>query len=240
LSQVASKTPHYPHTPGYGGQSSYVNTPYTPSGQTPFMTPYHTPHHSTQTPRYGQTTPNNHSNGPFAHPRPPAHPRSRPHSSNAYNKPSPRSYRSPHVPSPRSRPTPTPGPPSRPTPTKNVDSEELEWEQASEAWEAQQTTPKTNSQGNHGSSTVPTPSYSTADPEELEWEQASEAWEAQVSTPQTTNNTPRFDDKSQKTPQYIDPYSVGKSPRSVRSTPRTNTSPHSMTLGDATPLYDEN
>ncbi|KAH8396371.1 hypothetical protein KR222_009297 [Zaprionus bogoriensis] len=27
---------------------------------------------------------------------------------------------------------------------------------------------------------------------------------------------------------------------SVRSTPRTNTSPHSMTLGDSTPLYDEN
>lgn len=48
-------------------------------------------------------------------------------------------------------------------------------------------------------------------------------------------NTPRYDEHgSQKTPQ------IGKSPRSVRSTPRTNTSPRSMTLGDATPLYDEN
>lgn len=50
LSQVASKTPNYPYTPGYGGQSSYVNTPYTPSGQTPFMTPYQA---TSQTPRYG-------------------------------------------------------------------------------------------------------------------------------------------------------------------------------------------
>lgn len=49
-------------------------------------------------------------------------------------------------------------------------------------------------------------------------------------------NTPRYDDKGKQTPQY----QSGKSPRSVRSTPRTDTSPRSMTLGDATPLYDEN
>lgn len=35
-------------------------------------------------------------------------------------------------------------------------------------------------------------------------------------------------------------YGGGNSPRSIRSTPRTNTSPHSMNLGDSTPLYDEN
>lgn len=52
------------------------------------------------------------------------------------------------------------------------------------------------------------------------------------------SNTPRFDDKSKQTPIY----QSGKSPRSVRSTPRTDTSPRSMTMtpGDATPLYDEN
>lgn len=152
LSQVASKTPHYPHTPGYGGQSSYVNTPYTPSGQTPFMTPYHTPHHTphhaTQTPRYGQTTPN-YSNGPFAHPsRPPPNSRSRHHQSNSYanSRPSPRSssYRSsPHVPSPRSRQPPSqPSSSSRPVQSKSNDDEESEWAQASEAWESKQTTPK--------------------------------------------------------------------------------------------------
>lgn len=49
--------------------------PYTPSGQTPFMTPYQTPH-TQQTPRYGQQTPAQHlppntaphMNGPFLHP----------------------------------------------------------------------------------------------------------------------------------------------------------------------------
>lgn len=78
LSAVANQTPHYPHTPGgaYGG-ANYINTPYTPSGQTPFMTPYQTPH-SQQTPRYGQQTPSQHltsaaasavhMNGPFLHP----------------------------------------------------------------------------------------------------------------------------------------------------------------------------
>jgi transcription elongation factor SPT6 len=76
LSAVANQTPHYPHTPGGAyGASNYINTPYTPSGQTPFMTPYQTPH-AQQTPRYGQQTPSQHlpptaaphMNGPFLHP----------------------------------------------------------------------------------------------------------------------------------------------------------------------------
>lgn len=128
LSQVANKTPHYPHTPGvYGAQSSYVNTPYTPSGQTPFMTPYqNTPHHVTQTPRYGQTTPS----AIFAHPKAPASSRPR---SNQYPQGSQSSSQnqhqqwaagsrprnshpraSPHVPSPRNRYTPTQTSHSRP------------------------------------------------------------------------------------------------------------------------------
>ncbi|XP_014483387.1 PREDICTED: transcription elongation factor SPT6 isoform X1 [Dinoponera quadriceps] len=83
LTQVANQTPHHypPHTPGaagaagYGGVHTYPNTPYTPSGQTPFMTPYqtphHTPHHGQPTPRYGQQTPSHHQ-GPFVHPPPPS------------------------------------------------------------------------------------------------------------------------------------------------------------------------
>ncbi|KAK0178826.1 hypothetical protein PV327_007674 [Microctonus hyperodae] len=79
LSQVANQTPHHypPHTPGtagatgYGGMHTYPNTPYTPSGQTPFMTPYQTPHltphHSQPTPRYGQQTPSHQ----FLHPAAP-------------------------------------------------------------------------------------------------------------------------------------------------------------------------
>ncbi|XP_047491052.1 transcription elongation factor SPT6-like [Penaeus chinensis] len=59
LSQAATNTPYGAHTPGAfsQGYSNYANTPYTPSGQTPFMTPYATPGPST-TPRYsGSQTP---------------------------------------------------------------------------------------------------------------------------------------------------------------------------------------
>lgn len=74
----------------------------------------------------------------------------------------------------------------------------------------------------------------------------------------------RYDDYARKTPQYdptdrpssrtsishgggVSGYPT-KSPRSIRSTPRTNASPHSMDMGemnstpfvDSTPLYDEN
>lgn len=74
LSAVANQTPHYPHTPGGAyGANNYINTPYTPSGQTPFMTPYATPH-TQQTPRYQQQQQHMISNGPpinngpFLHP----------------------------------------------------------------------------------------------------------------------------------------------------------------------------
>ncbi|XP_045599264.1 transcription elongation factor SPT6 [Procambarus clarkii] len=59
LSQAATNTPYSVNTPGgfSQGYSNYANTPYTPSGQTPFMTPYATPGPST-TPRYsGSQTP---------------------------------------------------------------------------------------------------------------------------------------------------------------------------------------
>lgn len=67
LSQVANHTPHYPQTPGaasnatgYGmhGTPYAINTPYTPSGQTPYITPYQTP--ANPTPRYGEQTPSSH------------------------------------------------------------------------------------------------------------------------------------------------------------------------------------
>ncbi|KAK1116660.1 hypothetical protein K0M31_018202 [Melipona bicolor] len=68
LSKVANQTSrHYPsYTPGVvsiNNYGMYENTPYTPSGQTPFMTPYHTPHHTSH---YLQTS--NYSQGPFLQP----------------------------------------------------------------------------------------------------------------------------------------------------------------------------
>lgn len=60
----ATATPHYP--PTTPGQYHYPNTPYTPSGQTPFMTPY------MHTPRYGAHTPSQPVSfqGPSHHPSP--------------------------------------------------------------------------------------------------------------------------------------------------------------------------
>lgn len=57
LSVAATSTPHF-GTPFSQTYSNYANTPYTPSGQTPFMTPYATPGPSL-TPRYGSQTPSN-------------------------------------------------------------------------------------------------------------------------------------------------------------------------------------
>lgn len=69
LSQATIHTPRYDYTPGdFGSTSNYVTTPYTPSGQTPYMTPYQQTPHSSQTPRYGSSTPSQHSNGSFVHP----------------------------------------------------------------------------------------------------------------------------------------------------------------------------
>lgn len=120
LSQVANQTPHHypPHTPGttnaagYGGVLTYPNTPYTPSGQTPFMTPYQTPHHTPHhhgqpTPRCGQQTPN-HQQGPFIHPPPPLGITTTGHH----------------------RSTPS----HRPTPPMSTPGDPMDWKKAAEAW----------------------------------------------------------------------------------------------------------
>nr|CAD7195384.1 unnamed protein product [Timema douglasi] len=240
LSQVASQTPHYPHTPGGGYGASmhtYPNTPYTPSGQTPFMTPYHTPHAS-QTPRYGQQTPQHIPQhtvpGGFLHPGSltPGH-----------RTPSHRPVVMPHTPQARSSIT-------------NVTSEPMDWRKAAEAWAKSKNRESSGTPRQDGRSTPRSHSGSST-----------------PRFDDLRKTTPRYDDSGRNTPRSSNgsvgsyqnirsnsnmgraPYgmSMGKSPRgpgsvsgrdSLRSTPRTNTSPHSMIesslSGDATPLYDEN
>nr|CAD7428568.1 unnamed protein product [Timema monikensis] len=240
LSQVASQTPHYPHTPGGGYGASmhtYPNTPYTPSGQTPFMTPYHTPHAS-QTPRYGQQTPQHIPQhtvpGGFLHPGSltPGH-----------RTPSHRPVVMPHTPQARSSIT-------------NVTSEPMDWRKAAEAWAKLKNRESSGTPRQDGRSTPRSHSGSST-----------------PRFDDLRKTTPRYDDSGRNTPRSSNgsvgsyqnirsnsnmgraPYgmSMGKSPRgpgsvsgrdSLRSTPRTNTSPHSMIesslSGDATPLYDEN
>lgn len=237
LSQVASQTPHYPHTPGGGtyGASvhTYPNTPYTPSGQTPFMTPYHTPH-LTQTPRYGQQTPS-HTQGGFLHPGSvtPSH-----------RTPSQRAAHTPHTPQPRPQVTPQA-------------SEPMDWRKAAEAWaklknrEAGLGTPRqdgrTTPRQHSGNST---PRFDDIRKTTPQFEEAGRA------TPRSNSSGSSSFNMSVRSNNSRLAYGLSvnnmKSPRStsgsgrdsLRSTPRTNTSPHSMIesslSGDATPLYDEN
>lgn len=103
-----------------------------------------------------------------------------------------------------------------------------------------------HSRSQHHSSPAPSPRH-TASPrhhgreptsEPMDWQKAAEAWARLKSRDSGAKTTPRYDEAAARAAGKAP--SVSKSPRSVRSTPRTNTSPHSMSIGDATPLYDEN
>lgn len=67
LSQATIETPRFGYTSCDSGNTGhFVTTPYTPSGQTPYMTPYQQTPLSNQTPRYGSSTPSHSSS--FVHP----------------------------------------------------------------------------------------------------------------------------------------------------------------------------
>ncbi|XP_055370819.1 transcription elongation factor SPT6 isoform X2 [Condylostylus longicornis] len=225
LAQVAAtggaQTPHFTNTPG-GYGTSYINTPYTPSGQTPFlMTPY-TPHGS-QTPRYAPSPSSaSDTNGPFIKPNAPSYGASSRHGPGSVHS-SPAYGRSPRTNMGHPGHGGHRGGPGQ-TGHGGYHQENIDWQMANDAWASRKkpnSTPRDNIPGGF--------------------------------TPRGghNNRTPRYDDTfSKETPQYDErPSSRSsrsgandnrKSPRSIRSTPRTNTSPTSMTLGDSTPLYDEN
>lgn len=238
LSAATNQTPHYPHTPG-GYGANYINTPYTPSGQTPYMTPFQTPH-TQQTPRYGQQTPSQHIpstappnlNNPFLHP--------------GAATPSQRtpSYRNMASQSPMIPQSPVPSPGSQSSYSSHM-SHHTRASYAESLRFQPPESPRNYTGGSRGS--YPDGRYGGNNSESMDWQKAAEAWAARSrSTPRSEGrNTPRS--MGQRTPRYDMSESdrsrmksiSSKSPRSARSTPRTNTSPHSMSLGDATPLYDE-
>ncbi|XP_046966341.1 transcription elongation factor SPT6 [Vanessa cardui] len=172
--------PHTPafHTPAHTPGPAYINTPYTPSAQTPYMTPFAT------TPRQPD-------------------------------------FLAPAV--PRHKQVQLP-----------VYTEPSDWQKAAEDWVRHRSVRDTPA----------TPRSSEG-----------------MSTPRESSRTPRMDSRStprhdlratprhelRATPRHDGRgtphgHGSGRSSRahSVRSTPHTNTSPRSMSLGDATPLYDEN
>lgn len=179
------------------------------------MTPYQTPH-TQQTPRYGHQTPG--QNIPSAAPHmngPFLHPGA---VTPSHRTPS---YRNLPSQSPIISNSPHPSPHSRGYgSSKNYPSDSprdpfsSSGKNYSDSRSSRNNAPSFNSHG-----------------ESMDWQKAAEAWARSKNrdssaTPRSERNTPR---------------SMGqRTPRSVRSTPRTNTSPHSMSLGDATPLYDEN
>ncbi|XP_047532967.1 transcription elongation factor SPT6 isoform X2 [Vanessa atalanta] len=157
--------PHTPafHTPAHTPGPAYINTPYTPSAQTPYMTPFAT------TPRQPD-------------------------------------FLAPAV--PRHKQVQLP-----------VYTEPSDWQKAAEDWVRHRSvrdTPATP----RSSEGMSTPRH-----------------ELRATPRHDLRSTPRHDGRG--TPHG---HGSGRSSRahSVRSTPHTNTSPRSMSLGDATPLYDEN
>lgn len=218
ISTLSTITNHHPY--GHQPHLYPLNTPYTPSGQTPFLTPYQ----STPRAYSGSITPS--QQGTFLHPgaitpsqQQQHHHRSASSSPMVLSSPA-YSSGSQHSHSHRGSlygDKPSPRPSSR------------------------------SSQRNHHQQHY----QSQSSTEAMDWQKAAEAWVRKTgsggvsSTPRQT--TPRYvDDGLSMGPDRNSSHQermlgrTGKSPRSVRSTPRTNTSPHSMSLGDATPLYDEN
>ncbi|XP_050684543.1 transcription elongation factor SPT6 [Leptidea sinapis] len=206
--------PHTPafHTPAHTPGPAYINTPYTPSAQTPYMTPFAT------TPRQPD-------------------------------------FLTPVV--PRHKQVP-------------VYTEPSDWQKAAEDWVRHRTvrdTPATP-RSSEGMST-PRQSNRTPRHDMRSTPRHDRTPRHDDRTPRHDDRTPRYDDRTprhddrtprhdDRTPRHDDrtprhdsrtPRHDSRTPRhdgrgsrshSVRSTPHTNTSPRSMSLGDATPLYDEN
>lgn len=168
-------------TPAHTPLPAYVNTPYTPSAQTPYMTPFAT------TPRQPD----------FLTPAVPRH-------------------------KPQLQQLSQQLPPAF--------SEPSDWQKAAEDWVRHRTVRDPATTPRSEGTMTPRSHHRTPRAESR-------------STPRhESRSTPRHESRSTPhgTPHHG--HSSGRSSRatSARSTPHTNTSPRSMSMGDATPLYDEN
>ncbi|XP_068633718.1 transcription elongation factor SPT6 [Battus philenor] len=191
----AAHTPAF-HTPAHTPGPAYINTPYTPSAQTPYMTPFAT------TPRQPDFLT-------------PAVPRHKPVQMPMYSEPS-------------------------------------DWQKAAEDWVRHRSARDTPSTP-RSSEGMPTPRHESRTPRH-----ESRTPRHESRTPRHESRTPRHESRTphghghshshshghghSHSHSHSHGHSSGRSSRShsVRSTPHTNTSPRSMSLGDATPLYDEN
>ncbi|EDW66387.1 transcription elongation factor SPT6 [Drosophila virilis] len=231
-------------TPTFG---AHINTPYTPSGQTPFMTPY-TPH-ATQTPRYGHNvpSPSSQSSSSRGH-----HYGGTPRfydmagGGNAYNSAS--LYQQPHSHQHHAHPHPHPHAHSHHHQQQQHQQqqhlqqrakENLDWQLANDSWARRKPQHQTQQQQQHA--------------QQQQGQQLGLAMSLGLSLPSAgyggAGSTPTNEYHTSSASRAGIALGTGggggggvssSSKSSVRSTPRTNTSPHSMNLGDSTPLYDEN
>ncbi|XP_050557944.1 transcription elongation factor SPT6 [Spodoptera frugiperda] len=159
----ANHTPAF-HTPAHTPGPAYINTPYTPSAQTPYMTPFAT------TPRQPDFLP----------------------------------------------------PPARVRPPPSAYTDPADWQKAAEDWMR-----RNNREASSTPRASATPRASRTPRDVRDVRDVRDA--RSLGTPRTPR-TPGGAGMSGRSSRAM----------SLRSTPHTNTSPRSMSLGDATPLYDEN
>jgi len=235
---AAAAASHYgsSSTPSFG---AIINTPYTPSGQTPFMTPY-TPHAS-QTPRYGHNVPSpssqssssqrhhySSSSGTGSTPR--YYDMGGGGGSNAYNM----------------------GGGNMPPHHQQRAKENLDWQLANDAWARRRPPPQQQQQSHHGQQQHHHPQQQQQMGMGMNMGMGmgmglGPGGGGYGSTPGNEYSSSgggggggHSRGMGMGMNQGHGPGASMSSKSSVRSTPRTNTSPHSMNLGDATPLYDEN
>ncbi|KAH8293318.1 hypothetical protein KR018_001078 [Drosophila ironensis] len=210
-------------TPTFG---AIVNTPYTPSSQTPFMTPY-TPHAS-QTPRYGHNVPS---------------PSSQSSSSQHYRSGSGRGGTPSFYDMSGASGAGNSNNYGLPAHQQQRAKENLDWQLANDSWARRR---------------PPPPQQPPPPPQQQQQSSLGMGMGLSLGLGMGMNlgmnsvvggggneySSSRVLGQGQQGLGLGLGLGLGSgalsSKASVRSTPRTNTSPHSMNLGDATPLYDEN
>ncbi|KAH8266384.1 hypothetical protein KR038_000011 [Drosophila bunnanda] len=232
----ASASSHYgglTSTPSFG---AIINTPYTPSGQTPFMTPY-TPHAS-QTPRYGHNvpSPSSQSSSSQLH-----------HYGSSTTGTTPRSYYDIGGASSGSGGSNAYNMGGNMQPHHQQRAKEnLDWQLANDSWARRRPQQQQQQQHHH---TQQQQGMGMNVGMGMGSGGGSGGGSGYNSTPSNDYHSSSGHNRGMGVNHghghghgHGHSHSSGalSSKVSVRSTPRTNTSPHSMNLGDATPLYDEN
>ncbi|XP_017852674.1 transcription elongation factor SPT6 isoform X2 [Drosophila busckii] len=257
----AASSHHGYGTPSFG---AHINTPYTPSGQTPFMTPY-TPH-AQQTPRYGHNVPSPSSQSSSSHShRSSSQQHSHSHSSHSSHS---QQQQQPHF----SSGTPRGyyehaqlGAYQQQHHHQQRAKEHMDWQLANDSWARRSSSSSVSSSSHKPSSNHHHHQHHHQSQTQSQSQQSTQSHHSAQGTPtneytssagggnsssSSSNNNNNSRPQPAVTPTSAASLSLGlglglglglpSSKSSVRSTPRTNTSPHSMNLGDATPLYDEN